>query len=73
MARSMEVQLKHAQFLKLFPSMTIAKYDELKADTAAFHKFEQQFQGTRCKCRLYIWCESSEEDGRYSLTVYPDD
>lgn len=68
-----ELQMKHAQFLKLFPSMTIANFDELKTDADAFHKFEEQFQRTRCKCRIYVWCESSEEETRYSLTLYPDD
>ena len=38
------MQIKHAQFLKLFPAMTIAIFDELKINADAWKKFEKQFE-----------------------------
>jgi len=66
------VQIKHAQFLKLFPAMTIAIFDELKINADDWKKFEKQFETTKCKCRIYVWCESSDDESRYSLSLYPD-
>jgi len=65
-------QLKHAQFVKLFPDMTIEKFDDLKSDEQAFASFvKKQFEGKRFDCRIFVWIDPNDSD-RYSLTLFPE-
>jgi hypothetical protein len=65
-------QVKHAQFVKLFPDMTIDKFDKLKSDEQAFTAFvKKQFESKRFDCRIFVWIDPDDSD-RYSLTLYPE-